>query len=214
MHAAIFDVDGTIVKAQTQLVFGRILARKALISQKTLWHALWIVTLYRLGLIRDSSKLRKRFYASVASYPVKKMISLLKDFSAEVKKMINGDLLPVIEEHRKRGDMLIAVSGTLEPLCAVVCGKVGISEYYGTRLVIRDGMFTGDWEGDVLEGEAKADFVRRLLESRSISPADCHAYADSITDEPLLNIVGHPVVVRGDRAIRRAAREKGWRMIG
>jgi phosphoserine phosphatase len=39
---------------------------------------------------------------------------------------------------------------------------------------------------------------------------DCYAYSDSVTDLPLLEVVGHPRVVNPDRALRRIAAARGW----
>ena len=35
-------------------------------------------------------------------------------------------------------------------------------------------------------------------------------YSDSHTDLPFLEVVGHPVVVNPDRALRRIAAERAW----
>ncbi|HYA52228.1 MAG TPA: HAD-IB family hydrolase, partial [Streptosporangiaceae bacterium] len=38
----------------------------------------------------------------------------------------------------------------------------------------------------------------------------CYAYSDSVTDLPMLEIVGHPRAVNPDRALRRIAQQRGW----
>ena len=40
--------------------------------------------------------------------------------------------------------------------------------------------------------------------------AQCHAYSDSATDEPMLAVVGHPTAVNPDRALRKVAAQQGW----
>ena len=52
--------------------------------------------------------------------------------------------------------------------------------------------------------------MRELAEAAGYDLADCYAYSDSITDLPMLEAVGHPAAVNPDRALRRAARERGW----
>src|SRR5262249_53938583 len=37
-----------------------------------------------------------------------------------------------------------------------------------------------------------------------------YAYSDSITDLPMLELVGHPVVVNGDKELERVAHERDW----
>src|SRR5260370_38002602 len=37
-----------------------------------------------------------------------------------------------------------------------------------------------------------------------------YAYSDSVTDEPMLRVVGHPVAVNPDRDLARLARAEDW----
>ncbi|MDH5313306.1 MAG: HAD-IB family hydrolase, partial [Actinomycetota bacterium] len=39
-----------------------------------------------------------------------------------------------------------------------------------------------------------------------------YAYSDSITDLPMLSVVGHPVAVNPDRDLRRESEERGWQV--
>ena len=64
-------------------------------------------------------------------------------------------------------------------------------------------------------GQAKADAAGELMARHRIDPRDCHAYGDHSSDLPLLEQVGHPVVVGGgDPALIRHARPDqtgdGW----
>ena len=72
-----------------------------------------------------------------------------------------------------------------------------------------DGRYTGSVDFYAY-GQAKADHVRERAAERGYRLADCFAYSDSVTDLPLLELVGHPHVVNPDRALRRVARRRGW----
>jgi phosphoserine phosphatase len=61
-----------------------------------------------------------------------------------------------------------------------------------------------------LHGEHKATAVRELASERGYDLADSTAYSDSHTDLPFLEVVGNPVAVNPDRALRRVAAERGW----
>ena len=49
-----------------------------------------------------------------------------------------------------------------------------------------------------------------LATKRGYQLADCFAYSDSVTDLPLLELVGHPHVVNPDRSLRKVARARRW----
>jgi hypothetical protein len=46
--------------------------------------------------------------------------------------------------------------------------------------------------------------------TEGIDLAHSYAYSDSITDLPMLELVGNPVVVNPDRDLLRVAREREW----
>jgi hypothetical protein len=52
--------------------------------------------------------------------------------------------------------------------------------------------------------------MARLAELHGIDMEASFAYSDSATDVPMLEAVGHPVVVNPDRVLARLARDRGW----
>jgi hypothetical protein len=73
-----------------------------------------------------------------------------------------------------------------------------------------NGVYTGHLVGDVLHGEAKAHAVLALAEREGLELDKCSAYSDSINDIPLLSLVGNPVAVNPDSALRAEAKTRGW----
>jgi hypothetical protein len=49
--------------------------------------------------------------------------------------------------------------------------------------------------------------------TEGIDLARSYAYSDSITDLPMLELVGHPVAVNPDRPLLRIARERDWEVV-
>src|SRR5262249_3800303 len=70
-----------------------------------------------------------------------------------------------------------------------------------------EGNYTGDLEFYAYGGH-KAQAVRQLAARQHINLPMSYAYSDSITDLPMLELVGHPVVVNGDKELERVARER------
>jgi phosphoserine phosphatase len=58
--------------------------------------------------------------------------------------------------------------------------------------------------------ELVAPIARELAARESYPLEHCYAYSDSITDMPMLEVVGHPSVVNPDRALRREASARDW----
>jgi phosphoserine phosphatase len=86
---------------------------------------------------------------------------------------------------------------------------LGVDHVVATRMVVVDGCYTGEI-AFYAYGEGKAVAMRELAEQHGYDLSDCHAYSDSATDVPMLELVGHPTAVNPDKALRRTASERGW----
>ena len=72
-----------------------------------------------------------------------------------------------------------------------------------------DGLFTGRISRSMLHAE-KVVALREDAAAHGIDLSRCWSYSDSISDEPMLSAVGHPVAVNPDRDLRRLAQERDW----
>ena len=72
------------------------------------------------------------------------------------------------------------------------------------------GAFTGELAEPPLSADGRASLAARLAAEHGVDLADCHAYGDSVSDLPLLELVGHPVAVNPDFRLAREARRRGW----
>jgi phosphoserine phosphatase len=76
-------------------------------------------------------------------------------------------------------------------------------------MVVEDGKYTGDI-AFYCYGEGKAQAIRELAAREGYLLEHSYAYSDSITDLPMLDLVGHATAVNPDRALRKEATTRGW----
>src|SRR5262249_25134571 len=115
----------------------------------------------------------------------------------------------LLSEHRGAGRDVVIVSTSGQEVVAPIGALLGAVSVIATRMRIADGRYTG--EMDVYAyGEEKASQGRALAAERGYSLPGSYAYSDSVTDLPMLEVVGHPRVVNPDRALRRIAVARGW----
>ena len=86
---------------------------------------------------------------------------------------------------------------------------LGADHVVASRLEIVDGHYTGGIEYYAY-AEEKARAIEELARIRGYDLAQSYAYSDSITDAPMLEVVGHPHAVNPDRELRKLAASKGW----
>src|SRR4029077_12699879 len=87
---------------------------------------------------------------------------------------------------------------------------LGVDDVIATRARLDDeGRYTGELEFYAY-GPHKAEAIREMAVKEGIDLASSYAYSDSITDLPMLELVGNPVAVNPDRELARVAREREW----
>jgi fatty acyl-CoA reductase len=75
-----------------------------------------------------------------------------------------------------------------------------------------NGSYTGELSGAPVAGEARARMLASYARRRGVDLHRSYAYADSISDLPMLEAVGNPVAVNPDRRLAAAARSRGWKI--
>ena len=75
----------------------------------------------------------------------------------------------------------------------------------GTSLEIRDNVFTGRMNGLHAYGEAKAVITRQIADQFEIDLTESYGYANSFSDIPFLNSVGHAIAVNPDNRLAKHA---------
>jgi phosphoserine phosphatase len=125
--------------------------------------------------------------------------------------------------HALRGDSIVLVSGTLEPLAAIVKfalerellwrGLESKVSVLATQPEECDGRWTGRICGAAMFGEAKAVAMKEFAKTHKVSLPQCGAYGDSSLDRWMLAAVGHPFAINATPRLRRVARLHSWPML-
>jgi phosphoserine phosphatase len=102
------------------------------------------------------------------------------------------------------------VTATPVGLATIIAQRLKLTGALGTVAETASGRYTGRLVGEVLHGAAKARAVAELAAREGLDLSRCAAYSDSINDIPLLSLVGRPVAVNPDSALRSEARSRGW----
>jgi HAD superfamily hydrolase (TIGR01490 family) len=119
-------------------------------------------------------------------------------------------------EHQAQGHLLVIVSGGLEPCVERIRNHLGAHEILCTSLEVQDGRYTGQVLPPVMIGDEKGKGCRQLINRLGIDLEweKSFAYADSIHDLSMLELVGNPVVVHPNQGLRDHASEHQWEIIG
>lgn len=213
-RAAFIDIDGTLVRCLSQQVLAKKLAEEKFYTSAQKCQMTFWFLLYKMGLIKSSIKIRENIYASFRSRPKLDVDAIIARTAREIVGFrIFWKMRSVIALHQRNNDFVFAISGSLTDLIRPICDEFKIINVFATRLLFEKDRYTGTWDGDIWEGESKAKLIKSLSEKHEISLEESFAYADSFTDLPMLEIVGHPVVVNPDKRLSKIAMLRRWEII-
>lgn len=114
-----------------------------------------------------------------------------------------------VREHLDAGHRVVLVTGALDEVVRPLAELLEV-DLRAARLRTIAGRFDGDLADTPPTAEARGELVRRLATDEGVALRDCWAYADSISDLSMLEVVGHPVPVNPDLRLLATARRRGW----
>ncbi len=211
--AAFFDLDKTIIAKSSVLAFGKFFYREGLLSRRAIVRSAYAQVLYML-VGADESKMeevREAMLAITRGWNQEHVASIVRETLDEVvTPIIYAEAVELIDEHKANGRKVVIVSSSPYEVVQPLARYLGADDAIATRAKLdADGNYTGELSFYAY-GPHKATAIREMAARDGIDLAESYAYSDSITDVPLLEAVGHPVVVNPDRDLARYAREHEW----
>ena len=125
--------------------------------------------------------------------------------------IIYAEALELIEEHRKAGRKTVIISSSPAETVEPIGEYLGVDDVIATRARLdAAAAATRASSSSTRTRPHKADAIREMAVAEKLDLAASYAYSDSITDLPMLELVGNPVAVNPDRELARVAREREW----
>ncbi len=219
---AFFDVDGTLYTAHMWHGLMRYAAENGHALQVRAYYAglLPLFALRRLRLIREEDFRRPwilRLGWLLRGWSLAEGEAALRWVADQyIRPTAREDIITCLRQHVDAGHVVILVSGMLAPTLRFLGESLGVTGTVGTEVEIRDGRFTGGVIPPACLGIEKDRLTRKFLHDHGIDVdlAASHAYADSISDLALFEMVGHPVAVYPDKQLAALARERRWEIRG
>jgi HAD superfamily hydrolase (TIGR01490 family) len=210
--AAFFDLDKTVIAKSSTLAFGRPFFAGGLINRRAVLKGAYAQFTFSLAGAdaQQMERMRTQITRMATGWDVETVHEIVRETLHEiVDPLVYAEAADLIEEHRAAGREIVIVSSSGAEMVEPIGEMLGADRVVATRMVIADGHYTGEIDFYAY-GENKAEAMRRVAVESGYDLADCYAYSDSVTDLPMLTAVGHPTAVNPDRALRRAAAERGW----
>jgi HAD superfamily hydrolase (TIGR01490 family) len=208
--AAFFDIDHTLIAGDSALLFVRHLLRLGQIGYRDLLPPIYYNVLYRLNVL-DIDAVFRRYQSWVRGQDHAEMQQLCLDwYHTYLRPRIYAEMVDCINEHRLSGHVVALLSSATTSVAEPLGRELGIEHLLVNRLLVVEGCLTGEAEMPLCWGAGKVHWARRFASAHDVDLEQSYFYSDSVTDLPVLELVGNPRPVNPDRLLRRHAQRRGW----
>lgn len=212
-RAALFDMDRTLLRKETASLYMRFQRDRGEASLADLAKTAYWVGQYTLGLL-DAPRVAEKVLLQLKGTSETVLAARHDDwFRLYVEPHITDGGRVAVRQHREAGDFCAIVTGASPYASWPLARRLGIPHVVSTVFEVDErGRFTGRAVQPLCIGEGKLTRARALAELHGFRLEDATFYSDSITDLPLMELVGVPVAVNPDPRLKRVAERRGWRI--
>ena len=214
MPLAIFDLDETLIAADSDHEWGQFVVDKGLVDAEQ--HKKKnddFYEQYKAGQLDIDEYLQ--FSCSILTqYSIEELHQFRSEFVAQrIRPIILDKAQDLVNKHRDRGDTLLVITSTIEFVTRPIVDEFGIDTLIAPDPEIVSNRYTGAIIGVPSFAAGKVTRLEQWLSDRQDSLEGSSFYSDSHNDLPLLRLVDHPVAVDPDPILRKEAEENQWPII-
>ena len=211
---AVFDVDGTLLETNVVEFFLWMRLRAQPLEEWPAFMARMLRQAPRWLYLerRSRAEFQRSFYREYDGLDPQVMKQLGREaLDAVTLRRVYPEGMRRIREHKRAGHRVLLLTGALdvvvEPLAELLDVEVDCA-----HLLVKDGRLTGDLQSPPPAGEARAALLEDYAERSGVTLGESFAYADSLSDLPMLEMAGTPVVINPDARLSQMASQRGWRV--
>jgi HAD superfamily hydrolase (TIGR01490 family) len=212
-RAAFFDVDGTLVKtnvvhAYAHYVFNRgtLLGTAVRVAEGLAMAPVWTLT-----NALNRKLFNELFYQAYRGLSEDRLIEQADELAERVLiPAVYPGALDIIREARRSGCKIVLCTGAIDITMRPLARYLGADDLIANSLQYVEGFATGKVVPPIVEGAHKARRIRDYCVEHGLRLDLSHAYSDSLSDYPMLAVVGRPCAVNPDSKLRSHARAYEW----
>lgn len=206
---ALFDLDGTLIAWDCQLLFRHFVIRRE--PWRSVFLPVFLMFLPFAGLL-GTAKMKRVFLSYLWRMNPEKLAAYSRDFAKSLMPAIYPELREKLERQRAEGHFLILASASPEFYVSEIGRELGFDLSLGTP--VETGPLFPDLENH--KGAAKVARLRDLLPPSWFENGKlrhCHGYTDSRADLPMLTLCGTATVVNPSSELTALAEQAGWEIV-
>ncbi len=214
--ASFYDLEGTLVSTNLVHTLGFYARRQQglLATAKKSFTTLAKLPLFGITDLYSRNVFNQFFFQSYKGESKDRLRYFSEELFEDVlKPAIYPGTQDLINGSKKLGLKQVVITGALDFTIERLVDYLGIDEFAANHLEFVNGYATGRLLPPVMASATKAKWMREYAERNDINLSDSYAYSDSISDLPMLSIVGHPAAVNPDFRLKQTALQHDWAIL-
>lgn len=207
---ALFDLDGTLLAWDCQLLFRHFIIRRE--PWRALLLPIFLMALPFAGML-GTDFMKRVFLSFLWRMPADTLARHSRDFAKSVLPAIYPELRERLERHQSSGHLCILASASPQCYATEIGRELGFDISLGTEACI--GRLLPPLENH--KGPAKVIRLKATLPTCYFQNGKllrCHGYTDSCADLPMLALCDSATVVNPSRRLTRLAKVASWEIVG
>ncbi|MBB1486139.1 HAD family hydrolase [Oceanospirillum sediminis] len=216
MPLALFDLDETLINADSATLWNQWMVKQGLVADGDHFMQQEADMMTRYG----AGELDMADYMAFTLQPLKGLSAL--DITAMMPEFVRNNIEPciypdariLIQQLRQAGYRVVIISATAEFVVRGAARALGVDDVLAIQLEYDDqGHHTGRTTGTLTFREGKVKRLKEWMQTENESLDNARFYSDSMNDLPLLEQVTNPFATNPDRRLRALAMERNWPVI-
>ena len=209
-YVAFFDLDLTLISG----ISGKILMQQAyknkILSTGNILQGIVFSFLHKFSLM-NPDRIMDKMVSNLKGIPEAKIKELInKIFDSFFVNILREKAINEIKQHINNNGKTVILSASLPYICDPLKKILKMDDVVCSSLEVENGLLTGNPNGIFCYGKEKYLRAIQYCEENNFSFTDAYFYSDSISDLPLLQVVGNPMCVCPDDGLRQIANKSGW----
>jgi HAD superfamily hydrolase (TIGR01490 family) len=211
--AAYFDVDGTLTKTNLfdTLWFYLLNQQKPFVGLGRVAKTIASIPGYLAAEQVDRSTFNELLFKGYEGISEDRLLDLSDEvFDNVLRPALYKDAVSLVKRTKQSGLRVVLLSGSPDFLLGRLGKMLEADDIIGNRLQFRDGKATGRLMPPIVAGPEKARIIKDHARQHGFDLDECAAYSDSLSDIPMLSVVGRPAAVNPDFRLRALAKTHRW----
>lgn len=212
---AVFDIDGTLIRWQLYHAVVDKLAKQGALGKQAHSKVTKARMEWKNRQGNDSFKkyegvLIKVYETAIQNLETELFDKLVLEVIDEYKGQAYVYTRSLIDDLKKQGYFLLAISGSHTELVEQIAKYYGFDDWSGSIYERVDGSFSGK---RIIGSHDKNKTLEQMIEKHNLTQKDSLAIGDSASDIAMLSMVELPIAFNPEQTLYETAKQRGWKIV-